>query len=132
MIGSPPSSPSTSRVPPGAQVTYGTGMTTSSTASTTNTIAATRAVTVCRVIRPRRSRLAVRRQPDPFGAAVDERLLLPDRHLGLDGVDQRAARVQRGPAVHGARGDDHGEVADLEVPAAVRDGDGEHVVGRSD
>ena len=49
MIGSLPTVPSVSRVPPGLQLTNGTGTTTSSTARPTKTSAETKAVQVCRV-----------------------------------------------------------------------------------
>ena len=79
MIGSSSTSPSVSRVPPGLQVTNGTGTTTSSTASATNSSAETNAVQVCR---------------------VTGRCALPQRRL-LDGADlQSAAPVLPGSPTH--------------------------------
>ena len=48
-------------------------------------------------------------------------LLLPDRHLGLEGVDQVRARCQRRLPMNGTDGHHHGNVADLEASDAVLD-----------
>ena len=48
-------------------------------------------------------------------------LFLPDRHLGLEGVDQLRAGCQRRLPVNRADGHHDGEVADLEVADPVLD-----------
>src|SRR5690348_17211549 len=62
--------------------------------------------------------------PDPLVSAVGEGLVLPDGHLGLEVVDEPAAGVEGFGAVGAGRGDDDGEVADLEVADAVDGGEG--------
>ena len=62
--------------------------------------------------------------------AGDEVLLLPDRHLGLEGVDQLRAGGQRVAAVDRADGHHDGEVPDLEVADPVLDRDRDHVAAR--
>jgi putative hydrolase len=68
-------------------------------------------------------------RPDPLLGAVGEDLVLPDRHLGLEGVDEVTGRVERLPAMRCRRRDDHGQVTDLEPPDAVHGGDPSYVVG---
>jgi len=48
-------------------------------------------------------------------------LFLPDRHLGLEGIDQVRARGQRRLPMNGTDGHHHGNVADLEASDAVLD-----------
>ncbi len=68
------------------------------------------------------------RQPDPGRGPGGEALLLPDRHLGLERVDQVRAGRQGRAAVHRPDSDDDGEVADLEVTHPVLDRQRNHVV----
>ena len=51
---------------------------------------------------------------DPLLGAVGEPLVLPDRHLGLERVDERPGRVERLAAVGGGGGDHDRDVADRE------------------
>src|SRR5262245_57424714 len=62
----------------------------------------------------------------PLGLAVGEALVLPDRDVGLEVLDQRPAGRERLVTVVGGGGHDHGQVADLEVADAVHGGDGAH------
>ena len=49
--------------------------------------------------------------------------MLPDRHRGLQLVDQRAAGVEGLGPVRARHGDDHGQIADLQVSDPVHRGD---------
>jgi hypothetical protein len=58
-----------------------------------------------------------------IAGTVGEPLMLPDRHGGLQHVDQLPARVEGvGPVRAGHRGH-HGQLADGQVAGAVHDGD---------
>src|SRR4051812_2354279 len=60
----------------------------------------------------------------PFLGAVGELLVLPDRHLALEVVDQPPARREGLRAVRAGDGDDDREVPDAEVADAVDGGQG--------
>src|ERR1700677_3784233 len=86
--GCPEDSPSVFSVGPGPRITYGTG---TSTPTTTPTTAARPAMAS---VRERRDMLGRLRAADPFIGTVGEPLVLPDRHRGLQLVDQRVAGVK--------------------------------------
>src|SRR5690606_39345242 len=62
-------------------------------------------------------------EADPLRLAVGELLLLPDRHLGLDPLDQQGARLERLLAVPGGRRRHERDVTDLQVPVPVHRGE---------
>src|SRR5690606_37784403 len=97
--------PRVSWAPPGDQETYGAGTKTSSAVNAMNTAAEQNAVQVCLV-----TPAVPSPQPDPGGFAVGELLLLPDRHLGLDPVDQLPADLQCLGPVRGTDRDHDREV----------------------
>ena len=70
-------------------------------------------------------------QPHPLGSAVGEVLVLPDRYLCLDRVDEVPADGERLCPVRGGDDRDQCDVADLKVTDAVS-GDDIAVRGLSD
>lgn len=65
---------------------------------------------------------------DPFVAAVGEHLVFPDRHFGLEPVDQRTAGVVRLVSVGGGRRHEYGDLTDLQRTDPVYGGQRVHVV----
>src|SRR5215831_12541236 len=63
---------------------------------------------------------------DPFAGAITEPLVLPDGHLVLQRVDERAAGLERLTPVWAGHRHHHGEIADGQVPDAVHRGQREH------
>ncbi len=74
------------------------------------------------MVRPRSARA------HPLRRTVQKDLPLPDRHLGLDIVDQLTTRRKCLVAVRGAHRDDDGDVTDAEQTRPVCDGHGQHRV----
>src|SRR5690349_18414282 len=69
---------------------------------------------------------------DPCGRPVGEELVLPDRRLGLEGVDEVLAGGERLTAMPGRDGHDDRQPADVEVTDAVDGRHLDHVVVRGD
>src|SRR5512133_4084067 len=76
------------------------------------------------------SRICVLRIRESYPLRVSRRevLLLPDRHLSLEGVDQMRACGQCLTAVNSSDCHDHSNIADLEMTDAVLYGDRQHIV----
>ena len=72
------------------------------------------------------------RRADPLLGAVGERLVLPDRHLVLQGVDQCAGGLEGLAAVARRGGADDGDVADGQRAGAMDGGQRGDVVRRGD
>ncbi len=143
MTGFPSTLPRTSVAGPGLNTTYGSGTKTPTAAQREKQEGSAVERTPTR--RPARSartggadgagralgrrvvgRPAVReeasRHPHPLAHTVGEHLVFPDRDLGLEGVDEVAARRERLVAVRRGRRRDDGEVADREGPGPVDGG----------
>src|ERR1700729_2781162 len=102
-------------VGPGPRMTYGTGTSTATARAAITPIEAISSVS------ERRDISFLSRSADPLVRPVGEPLVLPDRHRGLQLVDQLPARVERlGPVRGGHRGH-HGQVADGQVTDPVHD-----------
>ena len=115
-------------MPPGLQLTNGTGTTTSSTARPTKTRADTNAVQVWRVT----GRTASGR---PTQLDLRPETKCCSFQIGTSALTVSiscATRGQRVTPVHRADRHHHRQVADLEVADPVLDGDGDHVVTLGD
>src|SRR5277367_683794 len=104
-------------VGPGPRMTYGTG-----TSTATARAAITPSEAISRVS-ARRDMACFSRGADPLIRPVGELLVLPDRHGGLQLVDELAARVERFSPVRGGYRSDHSQIADGQVADGVHDRD---------
>ena len=63
----------------------------------------------------------------PFVGTIGVELLFPDRDGRFQFIDHVAAGVERGFAMRGGNGDDHGDIPDGQRAGAVLAGNGMHV-----
>src|SRR4051812_1984102 len=132
MTGLPLTTPMVFSVGPGLSTTYGTG----SMAPTTASARVRKPATI--KVRARRDmeelyafRPALIAGADPLRVAVGERLVLPDRHLALEIVDQPPAGLEGLAPVGGGRRDHDRDLTQAEVADPVDRRQGGHgEVGR--
>ena len=82
--------------------------------------------------RSRRSREPALRAGHPLVGAVREELVLPDRHLSLDGVHQIRTRGEGGPPVTSAHHGHERSVADCQPPPSMDHRHGHHIMTAAD
>src|SRR5690606_25324535 len=114
-------SPSVFSVGPGLSTTYGT-----STRAPTMPSASTRKPETRRVNARRDMGPSLFAGAYPLGRPVGELLMFPDRHLGLEVVDQPARGLERLLAVRAGGGHDHRSVAERQVADPVDGGERGH------
>src|SRR5262245_18928252 len=83
---------------------------------------ATTPMPAIRRVSARRDMRARLRAVDPLAVAAGEALMLPDRHLRFQVVDQCTAGVERCAAMTAGFGHDHGKVTDRQITDSVHSG----------